>query len=233
MSQQPQVLQNLKWNEWIIVVSVIIPIQSHTLNSAVSWLERITFSQMFFLGRSANIQYNILLIRVHSKGKHHKCWDSTKISFATQLLVQHLDLLMRFSLNVLTPSSHSTSTTLHLAASCMPPYLIVWYHTPFLTWHSLIAWLPILSSPLNSGFCHAASATSPLFLSHWDSAWHANNARFLAPNIGERRIRKPTSVFYLTVIPPYSVDHHGTTPTCNGYFLCLCLPNSQFVQQHS
>lgn len=52
---------------------------------------------------------------------------------------------------VLTPSSHSTSTTLHLAASCMPPYLIVWYHTPFLTWHSLIAWLPILSSPSTVG----------------------------------------------------------------------------------
>lgn len=110
MSQQPPVLQNLKWNEWIIVGSVIIPIQSHTLNSAVSWLDRITFPQMFFVRRSTDsiiVQYNVLLIRVHSKGKHHKCWDSTKISFATQLLVQHLDPLMRLSLNVLTPSSHS------------------------------------------------------------------------------------------------------------------------------
>lgn len=62
------------------------------------------------------------------------------------------------------------------------------------------------------------------FLSHWDSAWHADNAHFLAPNIGESCIRKPTSLFPHSR-PPYSADHHGPTPTCNGYFLRLDLLN--------
>ena len=41
--------------------------------------------------------------------------------------------------------------------------LCVCYHTPFLTWHPLIAWLSILSSPLGGGLCHTASTTSPPF----------------------------------------------------------------------
>lgn len=54
-------------------------------------LDRVMFPQkMIFVRILMDVQYNILLIGVHSKGKDHKCWGSTKISFATQLLVQHL-----------------------------------------------------------------------------------------------------------------------------------------------
>lgn len=115
-----------------------------------------------------------------------------------------------------------TAWTMHCASgSKLCHHTIVWYHTPFLTWHPLIAWLPILPSPLSGEFCHAASATSPpFFSSHWDSAWHADNARFLAPNIGESRIREPAP--HSRPPHPYSDDRHGPTPTCTGNFFCCC-----------
>lgn len=65
------------------------------------------------------------------------------------LMCEHLAHIAR------TQHSASGSKLCHL------PYCVVSY--PFLTWHPLIAWLPVLSSPLSGGFCHAASPTSPPF----------------------------------------------------------------------
>lgn len=61
--------------------------------------------------------------------------------------------------------AHIAGNALSIWQQATPPYLTVWHHSPCLTWHSLIAWLPTLSSPLSYGLCHAASTTSPTFVS--------------------------------------------------------------------
>ena len=113
---------------------------------------------------------------------------------------------MDLSLDVWTPSSYSTDNTLSIWQRAMPSYLMC-----------------VLSYPLSdmaSSHCLAVDTLLPPrwwalsycihditpFLSHWDSAWHADNAHFLAPNIGGSRIREPTSVFSLTSRTPYSAD---------------------------
>lgn len=131
---------------------------------------------------------------------HHRWWDSTKISGSniSSCPTYGQSLLTDLSLDVWTPSSHSTGTALCIWQQAVCHHtLLCGIIPPF--WHGILSLLGCQYTPpppLSGGFCHAASATSPpFFLSHWDSAWHADNARLLAPNIGESRIREPTNLF--------------------------------------
>lgn len=136
---------------------------------------------------------------------------------------------MDLSLDVWTPSSYSTDNTLSIWQRAMPSYLMCVLSYPLsdmASSHCLA--VDTLLPPLAMALSYCIHDITP-FLSHWDSAWHADNAHFLAPNIGGSRIREPTSVFSLTSRTPYSADHHGPTPTCKGYFLCVYLLNTQFV----
>lgn len=135
---------------------------------------------------------------------------------------------MDLSLDEWTPSSHSIDTE-HLAVS----YVTIAYC--------------VVSCPLSdmaSSHCLATNTLLPPqwwvlpccihditpFLSHWDSAWHADNAHFLAPNIGESRIREWTSVFSLTIVPRIPPIIMDQCQLVMGIFLCLRLLNSQFVR---
>lgn len=108
-----------------------------------------------------------------------------------------------------------------------PPYSTVCYHVPS-PWHGALSLRRCQRTPppLSGGFCHAATATSPpfffpffFFVSHWDSAWHADNARFLA-HFGKGWIRN--SIRLLPHICP-STDHHGPMPTCKWVFFVVFL----------
>lgn len=138
---------------------------------------------------------------------HHTWCASTETSDSYRIwaLVQHMDKVcwrnngpfFRCVINSLTQHGHCTE---HLAASnATRLYCAVSY--------------PL--SDMASSHCFTANTLLPPqrwvlpccihditpFLSHWDSAWHADNAHFLAPNIGKNRSEEPVSVFSLTVVP--------------------------------
>lgn len=116
---------------------------------------------------------------------------------------------------------HLAHIALSIWQQATPPYLIVWYHSPCLTWHPLIAWLPILSSPhsvVGSAMLHPRH--HPLFVSLRFSL-----ARRQCPFLGTKYWGEPHKRTNLSLFPhsrpPYSADHHGPKPTCNGYFFVL------------
>lgn len=113
------------------------------------------------------------------------------------------------------PFSASVSTALSVWQYATPPYLTVWYHTPFLTWHPLIASLPTLSSPLSDGFCHAASTTSPTFVS---LRFHLAGRQ--CPFLGTKYWREPHKRTNLSFSPHSRAptEHRGPAPIRNGYF---------------
>lgn len=87
----------------------------------------------------------------------------TDYEHLSNIWTKSADETMDLSLDVWSTRSHSADTAPSIWQQAMPPDFIVQYHTLFLTWHPPIASLPILSSPLSGGFCHAASTTSPPF----------------------------------------------------------------------
>lgn len=98
------------------------------------------------------------------------------------------------------------------------PYFTRLYHTPFLTWHPLIAGLPILSSPFSSGHCHAASTTSPPLL--FFASLRFSLAHRQCPFLGTkywRELHKRIDHSRFSQWSMYSADSHGPTVTCNVF----------------
>lgn len=167
---------------------------------------------------------------------HHRWWDATgtsgsyKHNHLSNIWTKSAYRTMDLSLDVWTPSSHSPNTALSIWQQVMPSYIIVWYHSPILTWRPLIAWLPILSSPLSGGFCHAASTTSPPFclieiqlgMQTMPISWHQILERAAQENQPQSFPSQSSPR-----IPPIIMDQRQLVL---GIFLCLILLNSHFVR---
>lgn len=97
-------------------------------------------------------------------------------------------------------------------------------------WHGILSLLGCQYSPppsvVGSAILHPRH--HPLFVS-----LRFGLARRQCPFLGTKYWREPHKRTNLSLFPhsrpPYSADHHGPTPTCKGYFLCICLLNTQFV----
>lgn len=122
---------------------------------------------------------------------HHRWWNLIQNIHTCPTYGQCLLMEQWTFLYTCEHLAHRPDTALSIWLQPTPPSLSVWHHAPSLTWHPLIARLPTFSSPPTSvmGSAMLHPPHHPL-LSHWDWAWQADNAHFLAPNIGERRIKR-------------------------------------------
>lgn len=111
--------------------------------------------------------------------------------------------------------AHAAGTMHCASGSKLCHHTIVWYHTPFLTWHPLIAWLPILSSPLSGGFCHAASATSPPFFLSLRFSLACRQCPFLGTKYWRALNKRTNLSLYPRSRPPPSVFRRSSWTNAN------------------
>ncbi len=123
---------------------------------------------------------------------------------------------MDFSFDVWTPSSHSMGTAPSIWQQAMPPTLLCSIIPRF--WHGILSLLGCQYSPppsvVGSAMLHPRH--HPLLVSLRFSL-----ARRQCPFLGSKYWREPHKRINLSLFPqssPYSADHHGPAPTCNGYF---------------